>query len=81
MGVHADPEIYTTVREFLGIPEDEPIFILRAQDKIAYDTIYFYSGLAANIGCDPTFLEGIRQIYNKFSHFSVENSERMKRPD
>jgi len=33
-----------------GIPEDEPVFILRAQDTLATSTIEMYRALAASHG-------------------------------
>lgn len=41
MGVHKT-EVYAEVKKLLGIPEDEPIFILRAQDVLAEDAIVYY---------------------------------------
>ena len=35
MGVHQDKEIYTKIKQLLDIPEDEPIFIIRAQDQFS----------------------------------------------
>lgn len=42
MSVH-DKDKYAAVKELLGIPADEPIFILRAQDQIAEDSISHYA--------------------------------------
>lgn len=42
MGVHK-AEAYAEVKRLLGIPEDEPIFILRAQDRLAEDAIVYYA--------------------------------------
>lgn len=41
MGVH-DTDKYPAIKSLLGIPEDEPIFILRGQDALAADTIHHY---------------------------------------
>lgn len=41
MGVH-DLDRYDEVRSALGIPEGEPLFIIRAQDKLAPETIFNY---------------------------------------
>jgi hypothetical protein len=33
-----------------GIPDDEPVFILRAQDKFAEETVRYYGSAAAGHG-------------------------------
>ena len=64
-----------STREF--IPEDEPIFILRAKDICALPTILQYAGFVNN--------EDQRRAVNKcataFHNFSANNLERMKMPD
>lgn len=45
MGVH-DLSVYPEVKKLLGIPEDEPIFILRAQDKFSVAAVSDYYGRA-----------------------------------
>jgi hypothetical protein len=53
MGVH-DLDKYPEVKALLGIPEDEPIFILRAQDVLfrptlaAYEALYVATAKARN---------------------------------
>lgn len=42
MGVHVDAEVYEQVKALLGIPADEPIFILRAQDEFSESLISKY---------------------------------------
>lgn len=42
MGVH-DTDKYPEVKRLLGIPEDEPIFILRAQDQCSVLSVFDYA--------------------------------------
>lgn len=44
MGVHNEA-VYPEVKRLLGIPEDEPIFIIRAQDVLSADAIEGYREL------------------------------------
>lgn len=82
MGVHNkdNPQI-PEVKALLGVPETEPIFIIRGQDVLAYPTLEYYTRIASDAGCDPSFLEELRQVQNAFSHFSVEESGQIKVPD
>jgi hypothetical protein len=41
MGVH-DVDKYPEIKRLLGIPEDEPIFIFRAQDFLMEDVVRYY---------------------------------------
>ena len=42
-----------------AIPEDEPVFLLRAQDQFAAETVLFYADLRRRAGDE----EGARQIH------------------
>lgn len=87
MGVHTSPEVYQEIKNLLGIEvsedwrEDEPIFILRAQDVLAHPTIEYYEDLAEARGCDPSFLDGLRLVRNAVQDWQVKNSSKVKRPD
>lgn len=57
MGVH-DIDKYAEIKRLLDIPEDEPIFIFRAQDMLMPDVIYDYRRRymrrAATMGVTPS---------------------------
>ncbi len=61
----------------LPIPTDEPLFIIRGKDKHATGAIYDYSKRCNDKDHKATVLA--RNV--DFSHFSVNNSNRMKEPD
>lgn len=61
------------------IPRDEPLFILRARDNNAYDTLMHYLSLC-QAECNSLHLEGIKQTIRKFIAFTKEHPERMKQP-
>lgn len=39
------------------IDDDEPVFLLRAQDRIAWKIVRIYSWFAQEAGCDQTVVE------------------------
>lgn len=80
MGVH-DTDKYDEIRTLLGIPHDEPIFILRGQDKSAAETVDDYMINAQDAGADSEFLAGVERSLVNFEHFAVTHPERMKVPD
>lgn len=49
-----------TRRDGTPIPEGEPVFVLRAQDKLARDTITHYMELVGRYQCDPELLPNLR---------------------
>lgn len=85
MGVHnkvMDPKI----KELLGVPEDEPIFILRAQDDKALAAVenYYYLQSQDRPAEDhqaPEFLDEIRAIREEFFAFQEQNPDRVKKAD
>lgn len=53
---------YNRIQDPSGkIPEDEPVFLLRAQDPIAYEIVSIYAQRAEEIGADPLLVEAARQ--------------------
>lgn len=53
-----------------GIGDNEPVFILRAQDKLAADAIKLYHTLVSSHDCDLSFLHGISGEYIRFCKWS-----------
>jgi len=47
------------------IPEDEPVFLLRGQDKFAADVVDFYATLVEVNGGDPDVVEASRKWAEK----------------
>jgi hypothetical protein len=62
-----------------AVPEDEPLFLLRARDRHAYDTLMHYLHLCEG-DCNDLHLEGIKQRIRKFTDFASAHPERMKQP-
>ena len=59
------------------IPDDEPVFILRARDRWAIDALLHYQGLCE----DRDHRVAVERIIEEFDRFADENSDRMKEPD
>lgn len=74
-----------------GIPEDEPVFVLRAQDRAAAQTIDAYVDVLADLYDDDTseyiyhsghpMVRGVKSMREEFDLFAHEHPERMKNPD
>ena len=49
-----------------GIGDNEPVFVLRAQDKLAKPLIKIYHELVNSHGCHREFREGILEEHKRF---------------
>jgi hypothetical protein len=78
MGVHKD-EAYPKIKELLGIPVDEPIFILRAQDKLSIPMIARYQIMANQIddGPDDAWHRNIDDIVQAFTVWQNEHTTKV----
>lgn len=61
------------------IPEDEPLFLLRARDHHAYGALMHYLALCAE-DCNELHVEGIKQQIREFIDFATNYPNRMKQP-
>lgn len=62
------------------LPDDEPLFLLRARDKNALRTLHYYYELCAkDTDSDWQTLKMTDSLQN-FMEFSTEHPERMKQP-
>ena len=59
------------------IPEDEPVFIIRAQDVWAAETLIVYRDLCEN----PAHQQAVDNRIMDFCDFAENKPERMKEPD
>jgi len=78
---HIDEE-YRLVKTSNGqpLPDDEPVVVLRARDRLAVPTLKFYHLLAMSNGCNDWFLERILPMLERFRAFAEQHPERMKQP-
>lgn len=80
MGVH-DKEVYKDVKLLLDIPEDEPIFIIRAQDVVAIPTLMDYSLSAESANVSVAFIGEMHKVVAEFEDWKKRHGDKMKVPD
>lgn len=80
MGVH-NKAAYIEIHKLLAIPPEEPIFILRAQDKHSIPTLYFYHHLIAQRTGDQKFADDVSQCALEFTRFQNNHPDSVKEPD
>ena len=70
--------------EIPGIPDDEPIFVLRAQDVLAIPTLVRYENFRINVENDtPTqeWLADLEAQIERFGEWAKQHADKMKVPD
>lgn len=91
MGVH-DMSKYQEVKRLFEVPQDEPLFILRAQDRIAIPTIQVYRAMyeiganeVASVAGRPSnvaaFADHLTAVVDNFRRWTIKNYSKMKLPD
>lgn len=88
MSVHRSPEIYSHIKQLLDIPQDEPIFILRAQDKFSVETIKSYRKRVQD-GTRPNlrhlnwqnWFMNMGSVINDFLNWQRDHKDKVKVPD
>ncbi len=64
----------------VAVPEDEPLILFRARDRLALATLQYYRDLAVADGCTQFHLDGIDNRIGAFGNFAREHPELMKQP-
>jgi hypothetical protein len=86
MGVH-DVANTSKAKKLLGIPVDEPVFIIRAQDQFSVPALARYRNLADEVeeqgGKRPkaAWFSDLDTTQSDFIRWQAENSDRVKVPD
>ena len=62
------------------IPEDEPLFLLRARDRLAIPLLEIYNQLSKVDGCNDYHFAALDQTIARFAQFARLNPGRMKQP-
>jgi hypothetical protein len=62
------------------IPEDEPIFILRARDYLALPLLAHYIKLSQVDDCTEHHLQGLNETYRSFDQWQHQNFDKLKQP-
>lgn len=69
----------TTERK--GIPDDEPVLVIRAQDALACPAISAYYMRCEATGADDEHLAAVQATYGRFADWQEAHPERVKQPD
>lgn len=64
-----------------GIPDDEPVFVIVAQDKLAPEAIKGYSSIAYSYGAPKEFVSRVVSVADQFSAWQQDNLELVDLPD
>lgn len=62
------------------IPDDEPIFILRGRDRLAFHTLVHYLGLCIKDGCTIYHIDGVVKALIAQAVWEEDNKDKMKQP-
>ena len=62
------------------VPEDEPLFLIRARDRLAVKALLAYRVLSQEDGCIDYHFEHLDRDIEAFKKFREEHPERMKQP-
>ena len=62
------------------IPDDEPVFILRARDRLALRLLCEYRAMSERDGCNDYHFGILDKTIARFADFRVQHPERMKQP-
>jgi hypothetical protein len=64
-----------------GVPDDEPIFILRAQDAASVGTLQHYAQLCSEWGSPPTHIDNAHRVTERFDEWQQAHGPQVKAPD
>lgn len=62
------------------LPEDEPLFLMRARDHLAVESLVKYRALAERDGCNDYFLGLLNDTLKEFLDFAATHPEKIKQP-
>lgn len=69
---------YAHIQDTTGkIPHDEPVFLLRGQDKLAVNALRTYIGAAISHGVDADTIENVRSALNDIITWQAERREKL----
>lgn len=62
------------------VPDNEPLILFRARDRLAVPLLEHYRQLCVADGCNDFQLGQINELIAKFQQFSADNPQTMKQP-
>ena len=76
-----DPKYGEVTTKKGSIPRDEPVFVLRAQDRAALPTLRHYENECRVLGAGEDHYSAITNVIEKFQKFADDNPDKIKTPD
>lgn len=74
---HARPD-YERLQDPEGIiPDNEPVFVIRGQDKVAPGVLRFYADQAARAGAEPDLVNAVRHHALEMERWQMENGSKV----
>jgi len=64
-----------------GIPDDEPVFVLRAKDSVALAAVTMYREMCMLIGCTVAHTDAIQQLLTDFEDWRAAHENQIGFPD
>lgn len=61
------------------IPEDEPVFVIRAQDAVGPEVVRYWADTAASAGADPSLCRRVHAFAEEMERYADEHGS--KTPD
>ncbi len=62
------------------LPHDEPLFLIRARDRLALPLLREYRRMCQGDGCNEYIVGLLDEMITQFDEFQKEHPERMKQP-
>jgi hypothetical protein len=77
---HIDGDRIVKTANGEAIPEDEPLFLMRARDRLAIPMLRIYEQLSRVDGCNDYHFDKLSRTIGEFEDFARTNPGRMKQP-
>lgn len=77
---HIENDTIVKTGNGVPIPEDEPLILFRAKDRLALPMLYAYREICAADRCTDFHMRGLNELITRFEEFRVAHPERMKQP-
>ena len=77
---HVEGERVVKTHNGEEVPEDEPLFLLRARDRLALPLLQIYQQLCLDDDCTDFQMVLVGRVLNDFVSFKNAHPERMKQP-
>lgn len=63
------------------IPDDEPLILFRAKDKLTPELLEHYKEMCQKAGCQPQQVDSLDELIQQFRDWQVANPDKVRLPD